>query len=390
MLPTFASYGSDTDSDTQMLTRPLLVKTKKARAGLALLSATLVMTSGAGVYGMFDATAMCQVEGGAVLESTTNLAAILPRPSTTGAVPTIVVRASDTQQLFDRIDVDGSGAVNLTELVAFLERERDNTIHAMDAATSTAIQRIKDEYFYRAQCVADGFNAMVQHATESVGSPDELALVVRWVQQHCSAFFPELATIPTTTTTTIAPTSKEEDGTLFSRDDVVAFVKNKTSSTFFLQCTVDALDQVPPVAHGLGAHVDVALVPFHETVYTPGHGQHPARGAAVLELVVPPLQTRRTTVFWHERVNGQHHVPSCPFCVVLANPGKMEEESSARSGRERLSCGDNPPPRHATHLQVYPPPLNTKIGAAWTLLETPMVARQWNWALGETTTAIHS
>ncbi|ETV91617.1 hypothetical protein H310_13867 [Aphanomyces invadans] len=247
MLPTFASYGSDTDSDTQTLTRPLLVKTKKARAGLALLSATLVMTSGAGVYGMFDATAMCQAEGGAVLESTTNLAAILPRPSTTEQQPRqLVDRWNETQQLFDRIDVDGSGAVNLTELVAFLERERDNTIHAMDAATSTAIQRIKDEYFYRAQCVADGFNAMVQHATESVGSPDELALVVRWVQQHCSAFFPELATIPTTTTTTtIAPTSKEEDGTLFSRDDVVAFVKNKTSSTFFLQCTVDALDQFP-------------------------------------------------------------------------------------------------------------------------------------------------
>ncbi|RHY45652.1 hypothetical protein DYB34_010871 [Aphanomyces astaci] len=196
--------------------RPLLPKSTKARtARLAVLSATLIMTSGAGVYGMFDTSQLCHANDLLTLESSTTTLFPFIRP------------------------IDGSGSVNLTELVAYLERDSHDTIRAIQTVATSSTKQVKDEYFHHATCLANAFNSVVPEGG-IVESPDQLDKVVQRCRPPLSP--PLIAAIPTTTATP-ANSTDQVANKLYSRQEIIAFINAKTKSPWVLQCTLDALDQ---------------------------------------------------------------------------------------------------------------------------------------------------
>ncbi|ETV73026.1 hypothetical protein H257_12064 [Aphanomyces astaci] len=254
MLPTFASsYGSDTD--TPAMHRPLLPKSTKARAArLAVLSATLIMTSGAGVYGMFDTSQLCQANDLMTLESSTTTLFPFIRPiEQSPPLPLPWTNQTTIHDLFGVMDVDGSGSVNLTELVAYLERDSHDTIRAIQTAATSSTKQVKDEYFHHATCLANAFNAVVPEGG-IVESPDQLDKVVQRCRPPLSP--PLMAAIPTTTATP-ANSTDQVANKLYSRQEIIAFINAKTKSPWVLQCTLDALDQEFPSTNGSLTRHDV-------------------------------------------------------------------------------------------------------------------------------------
>ncbi|KAH9084224.1 hypothetical protein Ae201684P_020475 [Aphanomyces euteiches] len=194
MVPTFASYGSETDeaTDSRLAKRPLLIKAKRSRVFLAILSATLVISSGAAIYGSFDQTAQCQY--------------------TTEPLRAAATRRLASPALFQMIDVDASGAVNLTELVHYFTLDKNREVIQLHADEKKAVDDASRDFTKRATCLIAGYTSST---TIPNGGPFGL------------------------------PSNNNAETVFYSRQEVIAYVKTKTTSGFFLQCTLDALDQYP-------------------------------------------------------------------------------------------------------------------------------------------------
>ncbi|KAG9407798.1 hypothetical protein AC1031_021038 [Aphanomyces cochlioides] len=225
MVPTFASYGSETDeaTDSRLAKRPLLIKAKRSRLFLAILSATLVISSGAAIYGSFDQTAQCQY-------TTESLAAAFPKR---GAA----TRRPASPALFQLIDVDASGAVNLTELVHYFTLDKNREVIQLHTDEKKAVDDANRDFTTRATCLIAGYTSVVHN--DVIRSMEQLGEVLAYCHEDAGL-------LPSPNGGPFGMPSNDNAETVFySRQEVIAYVKTKTTSGFFLQCTLDALDQYP-------------------------------------------------------------------------------------------------------------------------------------------------
>ncbi|KAF0717259.1 Aste57867_2410 [Aphanomyces stellatus] len=250
MLPTYASYGSESESDEALADRPLLVKPKRALASLALLSATLVMASGGAIYGTFDQTAVCQE----TLKASTNIEAFFPHganASTTATSETTHESRTliEVASLFNEIDKDGNGDVSLAELLYYLSKTKDDAIAELRAGADAAETARNVRFVQECACVAKAYSMIVPKGA-SIVSTDQLQRVVAQAHEHCDGrlIFPTEPPV-----VTMYPPANSVDSETYSRDQIIQFVKGKTTSSHFLQCTIDAMDQFPP-AHKFTTH----------------------------------------------------------------------------------------------------------------------------------------
>ncbi|KAH9179385.1 hypothetical protein AeNC1_017347, partial [Aphanomyces euteiches] len=219
MVPTFASYGSETDeaTDSRLAKRPLLIKAKRSRVFLAILSATLVISSGAAIYGSFDQTAQCQY--------------------TTESLRAAATRRLASPALFQMIDVDASGAVNLTELVHYFTLDKNREVIQLHADEKKAVDDASRDFTKRATCLIAGYTSVVHN--DVIRSMEQLGEVLAYCHE-------DLGLLPSPNGGPFGlPSNNNAETVFYSRQEVIAYVKTKTMSGFFLQCTLDALGQYP-------------------------------------------------------------------------------------------------------------------------------------------------